>query len=291
MLDSLLPGLDQFLTPEKVAAALRAVVLLLIGFVAARLIAAALRRVLSQHLETQALGLLGRGGYYLVLALFVVAALHQLGFDLGVVLGAAGVLTVALGFASQTSASNIISGLFLVTEAPFKVGDVVKVDGTTGEVLSVDLLSVKLRTYDNTFVRVPNETLIKTEVKTLTRFPIRRVDIPVGVAYKEDLERVRSLLLEVAEDHPLCLDHPQPLIFLQGFGESSVDLQYSVWTLRENYVDVKNTMLEAVKKALDAAGIEIPFPHRTLYTGSQTEPLPVRLLGDGSGAEPTGSEA
>ena len=285
MFETLLPELPELVTPEKVLAFTRAIVLLVIGLFAARVTAGSLRRILARHVETQQQQLIGRGSYYLVLSLFVVAALHQLGFNLGVVLGAAGILTVALGFASQTSASNIISGLFLLAEQPFKVGDVVRVGETTGEVLSIDLLSVKLRTFDNTFVRVPNENLIKSEVKTLTRFPIRRIDIPVGVAYKENLEQVRAVLLEVADRNPLCLDQPKPQIFLGGFGDSSVDLQFSVWTMRENFIEVKNNLLEAVKRAFDEAGIEIPFPHRTLYAGTQTLPLPVRILGANSSAE------
>jgi small-conductance mechanosensitive channel len=188
------------------------------------------------------------------------------------------VLSVAVGFASQTSASNIISGLFLIAEQPFKVGDVIQIGGTTGEVLAIDLLSVKLRTFDNLFVRIPNESLIKTEVRTLTRFPIRRVDITVGVAYKEDLSKVRKVLLEVTERNPLSLEEPKPVFIFRGFGDSSLDIQFSVWVQRENYLELKNRIQEEIKTAFDAEGIEIPFPHRSLYAGSVTEPLPIRLV-------------
>ena len=123
-----------------------------------------------------------------------VSALRELGFDLSVVLGAAGILSVAIGFASQTSTSNLISGLFLMLERPFSIGDVIKVDSTTGEVISIDLLSVKIRTFDNLFVRSPNESMIKTQVTTLTKFPIRRADLQVGIAFKEDIERVKEIL-------------------------------------------------------------------------------------------------
>lgn len=267
-----------YLTAENVFSATRAVFLVAVGFVVAKLVSRGIGRVAEGRLDKQRAILSRRATYYLLLVLFVVAALHQLGFNLGVLLGAAGVLSVAIGFASQTSASNFISGLFLIAEQPFVVGDVIQIGGTTGEVLSIDLLSVKLRTFDNLFVRIPNESLIKSEVKTLTRFPIRRVDVQVGVAYKEDLAKVRRVLLEVTERNPLSLEEPKPLFIFQGFGDSSLNIQFSVWVQRESFLELKNRIQEEIKAAFDAEGIEIPFPHRSLYAGSATEPLPVRLV-------------
>ena len=156
---------------------LRAVVVAVLGLVVARLASAGLGRLAGRRASPHQMMLLRRGSFYLILALFLVSALHQLGFNLGVLLGAAGILTVAIGFASQTSASNLISGLFLLAEKPFAIGDTIRVGTTTGEVLSVDLLSVKLRTFDNLYVRIPNESLIKAEMTNLTKFPIRRLEI------------------------------------------------------------------------------------------------------------------
>src|SRR5690554_2408270 len=95
--------------------------------------------------------------FYLVFLLFAVAALREAGFSLDVVLGAAGILTVAIGFASQTSASNIISGLFVVMEKPFEIGDTIEVDATIGEVVAIDLLSVKLRTAETCTCAYPTK--------------------------------------------------------------------------------------------------------------------------------------
>jgi small-conductance mechanosensitive channel len=222
---------------------------------------------------------------YTLLALVVLSVLRQLGLELGVLLGAAGVLTVALGFASQTSASNLISGLFLIGERPFIVGDVIQVGTTIGEVLSIDLMSVKLRTFDNLFVRMPNETLIKSEIVNITRFKIRRVDLPIGIAYKEDIGRVREVLLEVASANPLVLEEPAPLFIVLGYGSSSIDLQFSAFSLTSNYLAVKNELLEHIKRAFDRHGIEIPFPHVSVYAGAGTEPLPIALV-RGEGSQP-----
>ncbi len=253
------------------------ILLLLVGLVLAKLIGKSVERLAVGRLSAHHSLLARRIASYCIGGVFLFTALQQVGVNLSVLLGAAGILTVALGFASQTSASNIISGLFLLGEKPFSVGDTIKIDTLLGEVLSIDLLSVKLRTFDNLFVRIPNETIIKSQVTTITKYPIRRFDLLVGVAYKEDIEKANKLLLQIADEFALCLEDPAPKVFIQGFGESSIDLQLSVWTLRENYFSFKNEMIIRVKKAFDQNGIEIPFPHRTLYSGSDTNPFPLKI--------------
>ncbi|MCA9616745.1 MAG: mechanosensitive ion channel, partial [Myxococcales bacterium] len=155
----------------------RAIVIFLVGLLFARLLSGFLGRVVGARMDAQHRMLLRRAGFYPVVILSGAAGLRELGFDLSVFLGAAGILTVAVGFASQTSASNVISGLFLIGERAFGVGDVIEVGGISGEVLAIDLLSVKVRTFDNLFVRIPNETLVKSNVTNLSRFPLRRIDL------------------------------------------------------------------------------------------------------------------
>ncbi|WP_027710394.1 mechanosensitive ion channel family protein [Zooshikella ganghwensis] len=250
-------------------------IIVIIGFLLAKISSKAIVKFSKDKLTQHQTLIFQRISYYLIILLFLVTALQQINVDLGVIIGAAGILTVAIGFASQTSASNVISGIFLIGEKPFSVGDTIRVGSTLGEVLSIDLLSVKLRTFDNLFVRIPNETIIKSEVTTLTRFPLRRFDLAIGVAYKEDLEKVRTVLLKVAADYNLCLEDPEPLFMLLGFGDSSINIQFSVWTKRENLLELKNGIITRVKSAFDENNIEIPFPHLSLYTGSQTQPFPV----------------
>lgn len=276
----MLETLWQFIQSDMVLNGLQALLLLSVGFLLARTASRAAEKLISKNFSRHHAVLFRRIIYWLVLALFAASALHQLGFSLGVLLGAAGVLSVAIGFASQTSASNLISGLFLIGEQPFQIGDVIKVGNTTGEVLSIDLLSVKLRTFDNLFVRIPNESLIKSEVTNLTRFPIRRFDLLLGVAYKEDIAKVRKVLFDVADQNPLSLDEPAPSFLFMGFGDSALNIQFSVWSTTENFRALRNSLQEEIKVAFDQAGIEIPFPHRTLYAGSETPPFPVRIVSD-----------
>lgn len=267
-----------FLNQMHIFSISKALLIFIIGYFLARLARNAIGRLSVLDLTPHGLILLKRVVFYGVLILTAISVMKELGFDLSVVLGAAGILTVAIGFASQTSASNLISGLFLMMERPFSVGDNIKVGDTIGEVISIDLLSVKVRTFDNLFVRLPNESMIKTEVTTLTKFPIRRADIKVGVAYKEDIEKVKTILSDLAEANPMCLEEPAPLFIILGFGNSSIDIQFSVWAKRENFLKLKNTFYQEIKQAFDEHGVEIPFPHVSLYSGEATKPIPISIV-------------
>jgi small-conductance mechanosensitive channel len=257
----------------------RTLVILVAGIPLAYLVSAWLRRWIMGLMSPQAGLIAGRFALYAAMAIVLVTTLKELGFSLAPLLGAAGVLGIALGFASQTSVSNLISGLFLIAERPFVVGDLIEVEGATGFVLSIDSISVKLRTFDNKMVRIPNETMVKSRVTNITRFPIRRVDVSVGVGYGEDPVEVRSILRDVADSNPLVLMEPEPVVIFQGFGDSSINFMLGVWATREGFLAVKNTIQEDIKKRLDEEGIEIPFPHRTLYVGSATGAFPVELVG------------
>jgi small-conductance mechanosensitive channel len=195
---------------------------------------------------------------WLIFVIGLAAAVHQLGFQLGVVLGAAGVFSVAIGFASQTTLSNLISGFFLFGDRPFVMGDTVEVEGIVGEVLSINLMSTAIRTPDGRFVRVPNETLIKTKLTNLTRFNQRRLEVTITVANDEDFEKVRERTLEVALAQLLCLREPGPQVFITAFGETSFVVQIWLWAktadlqalrvsfndaLQQSLVDVRRTAL------------------------------------------------
>ena len=269
--------LDDIFNIASLGKILRASLLLILGFIFAKLLSYYSTHFSKKLFTVATSMLIKRIVFHGIFILFIFSAMLEMGFNLNVLLGAASVLTVAVGFASQTSASNFISGIFLMAERSFSVGDVVRVGSTVGEVLSIDLLSVKLRTFDNLFVRLPNETLIKSEVTTLTKFPIRRLDLKIGIAYKESIDRVKTILQQVAADNPLSLEEPKPLYIFQGFDDSSLTLQFSVWAKRENFLELKNSIYEQIKVAFDKEGVEIPFPHRSLYTGSVTEPFPIKI--------------
>ena len=279
MLETMQTGVMQFFTDIAWGQWISSAFLVVLGLFLGSLAARSVGRFMAQRTSRHHTVMVRRLVFYVIVVLFFVAALREAGFSLDVVLGAAGIVTVAIGFASQTSASNMISGLFLLVEKPFEIGDFIEVDATIGEVVGIDMLSVKLRTPDNLYVRIPNETLIKTRVVNRSRFPIRRLDLTVGIAYAEDVERVESLLLNLAEKNPVCLEEPKPFTLVTAFGPSSVDLQFSYWVPKEKVLEGRSGMMVAIKKTLDREGIEIPFPHTSVYAGSHSEPFRVQLLG------------
>lgn len=196
----------------------------------------------------------------------IMTLFNALGVDLSALLGAAGIAGIAVGFAAQTSVSNVISGLFLVSEKHFQIGDVIQVGDVSGVVQSIDLLSIKIQTFDNRYIRIPNETLIKTNVINVTRFPIRRLDVWVTVAYKSDLEQVRTVLLDVAAKNPYVLDNPEPLIVFDKFDSSGINILIGLWFEKSEYLNLKNSIMVDIHRRFAEEGIEIPYPKLDVYT-------------------------
>jgi len=262
----------------EAAGIVRLIILLVVGIPAILLLSKWVRKYTTKKLSAQQGMIFSKLILYVGVFIIAFSVLNEFGFKLTHLIGAAGIITLAVGFASQTSISNIISGFFLIAEKPFQVNDIITVGSTTGVVLSIDILSIKLRTFDNKYVRIPNETIIKSEITNITRFPIRRVDLNVGVAYKEDIGKVRSILLDIARKHPLVLNEPEPLVIFNGFGNSSIDFLFGVWALKSDWLAVKNNIAEEVKKRFDQEQVEIPFPHLSLYSGSVTQPIPINIV-------------
>ncbi len=247
----------------KIAGGVLLLFLVLIGFKVAEIVVG---KMIKGHFANQTTMLVKKAIRYTGFVVASMTLFSRLGIDLSALLGAAGIAGIAIGFAAQTSVSNIISGLFLISEKPFGIGDGVQIGDVSGLVQSIDLMSVKIQTYDNRFIRVPNETLIKSNVINVTRFPIRRFDLWVGVDYSSDLEKVKNILLEVARDNLFALDNPEPIIVFDKFDASSINIMLGVWFEKNDFINVKNTLFIDVKKRFDAEGIRIPFPQIDVHT-------------------------
>ena len=258
--------LTQYITPERINLAVRVTLILLIGIPLVRLIRSIMRKIVKDRLSVQSEQLVVRSVYYASVLILFMNVLNEFGFKLSALLGAAGVFGIAIGFASQTSVSNIISGIFLISEKPFVIGDSVQIGTTIGTIESIDLLSIKLKTYDGRYVRVPNETMIKTEVINITRYPIRRANISVSVSYKANLTKVLEVLADIAAKEPLAINEPAPLLLVDSFTDSGISISFGVWTNQENVVLLRNALMLSIKQRFDEENIEIPYPHVNLIT-------------------------
>lgn len=246
-------------TPDRIFGLVSFLVVIAVIFAffgAARRLA---RRLTRDKCSQQVQYLTDKAIHYAGIVIVVMTIFNKLGINFSALLGAAGIVGVAVGFAAQTSVSNVISGLFVMSERAFKLGDVLQVDSVVGVVEAFDLLSVRLRTFDNQLVRIPNETVIKANLVNVTYYPYRRFSLTVGVAYGVDLERVKAILLETAAANALVQKDPAPAVVFEGFGASSINVTLNVWGATEKYLDVKNSVTVGVYDAFGREGISIPY--------------------------------
>ena len=240
------------------------------------LLALVLRRIFRNlestgKLPQQVVRLLGKALEILLWCLILVQALHSVGVDVVSILGAAGVVGVAIGFASQTVLSNVISGIFIISERSVKLGDYVNINGMEGTVEGVNLLSIHLRKADNSLVRVPCETVIKSPVVNITGDALRRCDLDVGVAYDSDLNAVRETILEVVSKEGKLLGTPAPVILFSNFADSSVQLHIGVWCKTADYHEVRFSFADSLLKAFRAKGVSIPYPTIAFANGAPAQ--------------------
>jgi small-conductance mechanosensitive channel len=260
------------LSPDVLTRGLRIVLTIVVGLVLVRLLAVVSQRYIMKKstLQRQMIvrKIISYTGFFVVL----MAVLGELGVKLTALLGAAGIVGIALGFASQTSVSNIISGLFLISEKPFAIGDVIRIGTTTGIIQSIDLLSIKIRTFDNLFVRIPNEKILSSEVTNITRFPIRRMDLVFQVDYGQDLARVHRILGEIANANPLSLDEPAPVIMLNDFRESGIEVMIGMWFAKIDFANLKNSIMQDISARFAAEGIRFAHPRRSIRIAGNGTP-------------------
>jgi small-conductance mechanosensitive channel len=226
---------------------IRAGIFFILGWFVATFTSKLLVRLANSHLTPHQRLLLSKSSFYIIICLFSLAVLQELGFKLSVLLGTAGILTLAIGIAAQFSFANLISGMFLLIERPFEVGDSISVDKYSGEVLTIDSLAIKIRTADNALVRIPNETLIKSAITNLSRFPIRRIEIAFTISYATQLTDWRQKLLELASQNRLCLADPKPQLVIDSFAENNVNVKLLLWVRNDDAIALKNSMQDAMQ--------------------------------------------
>lgn len=201
-------------------------------------------------------------------ALFVI----QIYVDLTSLAFIFGFLGVGVGFGLQNITSNFISGLILLFESPIKVGDRVSVGDVVGDIQDINIRSTTVITPDNISMIIPNSEFIENNVINWSHGdPTVRIIVHIGVAYGSDVDRVKSILMEIAEEHPDTLKSPIPRVFFTSFGDSSLDFELAVWLASpQNQKVIRSDLNFAINKAFAENTIEIPFPQRDLHLRSNT---------------------
>jgi len=245
---------------------LLAIFVFVVSLYLARLTKKPLEEVLQKrNVDQGAIGLLVEAVRWGIILFGTVFALQQF-VDVATFLAGLGLLGFTVGFALQDVMKNFAAGVLILLQRPFVVGDAITVKEFDGSVIAIDLRSTELRTWDGRIVILPNADVINNAIINYTRSVLRRLEVPVGVAYETDLKLAQQVILETMQQMPGVLEEPAPFIVVNAFGESSIDLSAFYWidTTQTGFLDGKNTGFKTIKAALDEHGIDIPFPIRTV---------------------------
>jgi len=259
-----LQGYFEFSTIIDFIAAFLYVVL---GFVIAKLTAGYTSRILKGKIPQHLLAFTSKVVFYIIFLISVILALIVLGAEKYItgILVAGGVVGVILGFASEKAVSNFISGIFLLVDRPLNIGEPVKIKNEAGIVTDISFLSTKIKTWDGRYVRFPNSEVFNATITNYGKYVARRLDMTVGVAYKEDPYKVVETVKKAVEEHPYVLAEPEPEIFVESLGESSVNIAIRVWVPSPIWFKVKKEIASIIKSKLEREGIEIPFPQIVVW--------------------------
>lgn len=244
-----------------------AAVVVVVAVLAAVLVRRLTVRAISRRDASEGAALLaGRFLGYTVVVAGVVYALAGLDVRIAPLLGALGIGGIALALALQEILSNLVAGVLLQVRRPFHRGDQIRTGEHEGTVLDVDLRVVTLRAFDGTTVLVPNSQVLSGAIVNTTRRPTRRTTLEVGVAYDTDLRAARQVVLDALAGVESVLAAPAPEVWVERFGESSIDLAVRFWhhSAVASMWEARSEAAVALKSALDEAGVEIPFPQRVV---------------------------
>ncbi len=223
------------------------------------------KRDLDEHAQTPLL-LVSRIGL-IVVAFSVAFGFGGFGNFLVAMTGIAAAGAFALAFAMQNVIANFVSGVFIYTDKPFRIGDWIEWDGNTGIVEDISLRVTRVRTFDNELLTVPNSQLTDNVVKNPVDGDRLRQKFVFGIGYGDDIETATEIMIEEAEDHPDVMADPKPSVRLIELNDSDIGLQSRIWIAnpsRSDFMRVRGEYIKSVKERFDAAGIDIPYPIRTL---------------------------
>lgn len=249
--------LEKHFTTE---ALFKVAIIVFIFLILMTLIKAIMRVYFKKRMSTQSYIILSKVLSFLGISILLISIISQLGFSslFTTALGTAGIAGVAIGFASKTSLENIISGVLLLSDKSFKIDDIIYVDGVEGTVVSIDSLSVKIQTYDNQIVRVPNVKILNSDVTNLYPKTERRRDFYFKIAYTANLSKVETVLKEIAQRNPYAIKKEDTFIYFYSFEDIGLKVKYGVWFEKGNLTQLCNSITKDLLETFQAEGIEMP---------------------------------
>jgi len=208
--------------------------------------------------------------------LSLLTALSTMGVDIGALVAALGLTSLAIGLALKDTIENAITGVLLLIQRPFKVGDVIKVSDVTGTVADVAIRTTNIKTFDGLHVLIPNRHVYNEVITNWTYYSTRRVTMTVGVAYDTDLARAYRILSEAVAAAPGVLAEPAPQVSFEGFDESSIRMVFRFWIEWQttNAVNLQTQLTQVIMDVARREGIHVPFPIRTVMLHNPIEPAP-----------------
>ncbi len=209
---------------------------------------------------------------YGILIFAIIIALGQLGVQTTSMLAVLGAAGLAVALALQDTLKNLAAGIMLIWLRPLRAGEHIDAEGIAGTVIEIGLFATQLRNVEGVYVFTPNNKIWDATITNYTRDPTRRIDLVIGIAYSSNIETARTVLLDLARADKRVLRSPEPVVYVNNLGASSVDMLLRVWTKTADYWNVRFALSEKAKIGFDGAGIEIPFPHMTLVTPPNEPP-------------------
>ena len=245
---------------------LGSILIFIIGRLLINVIVNAIKRGMSSNkVDATLSNFAGNILYYLLFAVVIVAALGNLGIPTTSIVAILGGLTLALGLALQDSLGNLAAGIMIILLRPYKLNDVVEINGEVGEVTDIKIFHTQLTTPNQKVVYIPNNEVIGGNINNYSDKGRYRYDIMFGIGYGDDIPQAKQILLDIMADGELIVDEPAPSVGVGELGDNSVNLVAKPWIDFKNHPDVAAYMLEEAKKRFDAAGISIPYPQRDVH--------------------------
>ena len=208
--------------------------------------------------------------HYTILAFVGIAVLNRFGVQTASIIALLGAAGLAVGLALQGTLSNLAAGVMLLIFRPYKVDDFVEAAGKFGKVTEIDMFTTILQTFDNQHIIIPNSQIWGEQITNHSHHEIRGVDMTFGVAYGESIDAARAVIDKVLAEHPHVLKEPAPFVEVETLNNSSVDFIVRPFCEGQHYFDIRYSVPEQIKKGLDEANIEIPFPHRKVILVNET---------------------